>query len=176
VDLIAENYDAAIGGGFDLAPDLVSRTLAPVHVVAVASPAYMSGRSPPADPSVLAGYNGIVMRSLHTGRIRHWMLRNVNGMEMAGTLTETIVVNDPAAMREATRLGLGVSLIALFDVLPELERKDLIRLLPNWYADAGRITDAHCGQDTCFCRFRRQCLQERAVRALQSVAETNSTA
>ena len=41
VDLIAENYDAAIGGAFDLAPGLVSRTLAPVHVLAVASPAYM---------------------------------------------------------------------------------------------------------------------------------------
>jgi DNA-binding transcriptional LysR family regulator len=140
VDLIAENYDAAIGGAFDLAPGLVARTLAPVHVVAVASPAYMSGRSLPADPSGLAAYNGIVMRSLHTGRIRHWMLRNVNGIEMAGTLTETIVVNDPAAMREAACLGLGVSLIALFDVQRELERGDLIRLLPDWYADAGAVS------------------------------------
>jgi hypothetical protein len=118
VDLIAENYDAAIGGGFDLAPGLVSRTLAPVHVVAVASPAYMSGRTPPVDPSELAAYNGIVMRSLRTGRIRHWMLRNANGIEVAGTITETIVVNDPAAVREAARLGLGVSLIALFDYCP----------------------------------------------------------
>jgi DNA-binding transcriptional LysR family regulator len=140
VDLIAENYDAAIGGGFDLAPGLVARTLAPVHVVAVASPAYMSGRPLPADPSGLAAYNGIVMRLLHTGRIRHWMLRNVNGIEMAGTLNETIVVNDPAAMREAARLGLGVSLIARFDVLRDLERGDLIRLLPDWYADAGAVS------------------------------------
>jgi DNA-binding transcriptional LysR family regulator len=140
VDLIAENYDAAIGGGFDLVPGLVSRALAPVHVVAVASPAYMSGRTPPVDPSELAACNGIVLRSLRTGRIRHWMLRNANGIEKAGTLTETIVVNDPTAMREAARLGLGVSLIALFDVLPELERGDLIRLLPNWYADAGAIS------------------------------------
>ena len=140
VDLIAENYDAAIGGGFDLAPGLVARTLAPVHVVAVASPAYMSGRSLPADPAGLAAYSGIVMRALHTGRIRHWMLRNMNGIEMAGTLTETIVVNDPAAMREAARLGLGVSLLALFDVLRDLERGDLIRLLPDWYADAGAVS------------------------------------
>jgi DNA-binding transcriptional LysR family regulator len=140
VDLIAENYDAAIGGGFDLAPGLVARTLAPVHVVAVASPAYLSGRPLPADPSGLAAHNGIVMRLLHTGRIRHWMLRNANGIEMAGTLTETIVVNDPAALREAARLGLGVSLIALFDVLRDLERGDLIRLLPDWYAEAGAVS------------------------------------
>jgi DNA-binding transcriptional LysR family regulator len=140
VDLIAENYDAAIGGAFDLAPGLVSRTLAPVHVVAVASPAYMSGRAPPADPSELAAYHGIVMRSLRTGRIRHWMLRNMNGVEVAGTLSETVVTNDPAAMREAARLGLGVSLIAVVDVLPLLERGDLVRLLPDWYADAGAFS------------------------------------
>ena len=140
VDLIAENYDAAIGGAFDLAPGLISRTLAPVHVVAVASPAYMAGRTPPADPSELAAYDGIVMRPLRTGRIRHWMLRNTNGIEIAGTLAETIVVDDPAAMREAARLGLGVSLIALFDVLAHLERGELIRLLPDWYADAGAIS------------------------------------
>ena len=140
VDLIAENYDAAIGGGFDLVPGLVSRTLAPVHVVAVASPAYLSARKPPADPSELAAFDGIVMRALHTGRIRHWMLHNSDGVEVAGALTNSIVVNDPAAMREAARLGLGVALIALFDVLPELERGDLIRLLPNWYADAGAIS------------------------------------
>jgi DNA-binding transcriptional LysR family regulator len=140
VDLIAENYDAAIGGAFDLAPGLVARTLAPVHVVAVASPAYMSGRSLPADPSGLAAYDGIVMRSLHTGRIRQWMFRSVSGTEMPATLTETIVVNDPAAVREAARLGLGVSLIALFDVLRDVERGELIRLLPDWYADAGAVS------------------------------------
>jgi DNA-binding transcriptional LysR family regulator len=140
VDLIAEHYDAAIGGAFELAPGLVARTLAPVHVVAVASPAYMSGRKPPADPSELAAHNGIVMRSPRTGRIRHWMFRNMSGVEVAGTLAETIVTNDPAALREAARLGLGVSLIALVDVLPLLERGELIRLLPDWYADAGAIS------------------------------------
>jgi DNA-binding transcriptional LysR family regulator len=154
VDLIAENYDAAIGGGFELAPGLVSRTLAPVHVVAVASPVYMSGRTPPVDPSKLTAYDGIVMRSLSTGRIRHWMLRNANGVEVAGTLTETIVVNDPVAMREATRLGLGVSLIALFDVLPELERGDLVRLLPEWYADAGAISLYYASQTLISAKTR----------------------
>ena len=140
VDLIAENYDAAIGGGFDLGPGLVSRTLAPVHIVAVASPAYMSTRTPPADPSELAALHGIAMRSPHTGRVRHWMFRNVSGIEVEATLTESIVVNDPTAMREAARLGLGVALIALFDVLPDLERGHLIRLLPNWHADAGAMS------------------------------------
>jgi hypothetical protein len=55
--------------------------------------------------------------------------------EMAGTLSETIVVNDPAAVCEAGRLGLGVSLIALVDVLPELEGSVTSRA--DWNASGG---------------------------------------
>jgi len=140
VDLIGEGYDAAIGGGFELSPGLVSRTLAPAHVVAVASPAYMSGRVPPTKPDELAALNGIVMRSLQTGRIRHWMMRDVSGREAQGSLSESIVVNDPAAMREAALLGLGVAMLATADVLPALEDGSLIRLVPRWYSDAGAIS------------------------------------
>jgi len=140
VDLIAEGYDAALGGGFDLAPGVVSRTLAPAHLVAVASPAYMSGRVPPADPGGLVDLDGIVMRSGRTGRVRHRTLRNMAGDEMPERLGETIMVNDPAAMREAAILGLGVALLSVSDVLLAVERGELVRLLPRWYADAGAIS------------------------------------
>lgn len=140
VDIAAEGYDAAIGGGFDLSPGIVARTLAPAHIVAVASPAYMAGRVAPGDPAGLTELDGIVMRSLQSGRIRHWTMRDAVGNESAATLCEDIVVNDPAAMREAARLGLGVALLAMPDVLPELETGALVRLVPRWYADAGAIS------------------------------------
>lgn len=140
VDLVAEGYDAAIGAGFDLAPGVISRALAPAHIVAVASPAYMEGRTPPVDPSGLDAVDGIAMRSLRTGRIRHWTMRDIDGVEMPATLAETVVVNDPAAMREAALHGLGVALVAVPDVLGELERGELVRLVPRWYADAGSIS------------------------------------
>ncbi|ATN34360.1 LysR family transcriptional regulator [Rhizobium sp. ACO-34A] len=140
VDLVAEGYDVAIGGGFDLAPGIVARTLAPAHIVAVASPAYMAEHTPPTDPAGLSHFDGIVMRSLRTGRIRHWAMRDAAGAEMMATLPEKIVVNDPAAMREAARLGLGVAMLAVPDVLPELENGSLVRLLPRWYSDAGAIS------------------------------------
>lgn len=140
VDLLAEGYDAAIGGGFDLPSGVVARKLAPVHGIAVVSPGYMQGRTPPADPSELAGLSGIVMRSPKTGRIRSSMMRDVAGAEMAAPLPETIVVNDPAAMREIALLGLGVALLAIPDVLADLERGALVRLLPDWHADAGVLS------------------------------------
>ncbi|WP_423368315.1 LysR substrate-binding domain-containing protein [Burkholderia sp. LMG 32019] len=140
VDLIAEGYDAALGGGFDLAPGVVSRPLAPAHLVAVASPAYMAGRPPPTDPGDLAALGGIVMRSSRTGRVRHRTMRGPAGVEMPALLGETIVVNDPAAMREAAVLGLGVALLSVSDVLSSIERGELVRLLPRWYVDAGAIS------------------------------------
>lgn len=140
VDLIAEGYDAAIGGGFELAPGVVSRALAPIHLVAVASPAFMAGHQAPTDPAGLAGLNGIVMRSSATGRVRQWVMRDAAGTEVPTSLTESVVVNDPTAMRAAALLGLGVTLLAVPDVLPWLERGELVRLLPRWYVDAGAIS------------------------------------
>ncbi|CAO4152354.1 LysR substrate-binding domain-containing protein [Methylorubrum extorquens] len=140
VDLVAEGYDAAIGGGFELSPGVVARTLAPAHVIAVASPAYLQGRLPPAKPAGLASLDGIVMRSLQTGRIRHWTMRDATGREEAALLRESIVVSDPSAMREAAILGLGVALLAVPDVRPALDKGDLVRVVPRWYADAGAIS------------------------------------
>ncbi|WP_411881843.1 LysR substrate-binding domain-containing protein [Polaromonas sp. YR568] len=140
VDLIAEAYDAAIGGGFELAPGVVSRPLAPIHLIAVASPAFMAGHPPPLDPSGLAALKGIAMRSSATGRVRQWVMRDAAGAEMPAGLAESVVVNDPTAMRAAALLGLGVTLLAVPDVLPQLERGELVRLLPRWYVDAGAIS------------------------------------
>lgn len=140
VDLIAEGYDAAIGGGFELSPGVVSRALAPIHLVAVASPAYMAGQQAPADPAGLAGFKGIALRSSGTSRVRQWVMRDAAGAEVPAIFMESMVMNDPTAMRAAALLGLGVTLLAVPDVLPWLERGELVRLLPRWYVDAGAIS------------------------------------
>lgn len=139
VDLVAEGYDAAIGGGFDLAPGVISRTLAPAHIIAVASPAYMEGRTRPREPRDLAELDGILMRSMQTGRIRHWQMRNVEGEEQIVSPREAIVINDPTAICSAALLGLGMAMVAKPDAQPHLESGRLVRLLPQWYADAGPI-------------------------------------
>ncbi|CAN7455193.1 LysR family transcriptional regulator [Phenylobacterium sp. LjRoot225] len=140
VDLVGEGYDAAIGGGFELNPGVIARILAPAHIIAVASPAYLQGRRPLVDPADLAGLDGVVMRSERTGRIRQWLMRNAAGEEVAAPLAETIVVNDPTAMRQAAILGLGVALVAVPDAAAHLQSGALVRLAPHWWADAGPIS------------------------------------
>ena len=172
VDLIAEGFDAAIGGGIELAPGVVSRTLAPLHVVAVTSPAYLKGRTPPADPAGLAAFDGIVMRSMQSRRIRDRIMRNAAGAEMGVPLKPTIVFDDPEAMCRAALLGLGATLIAVPHALPHLERGTLVRLVPQWYVDAGPISIYYASRtlipaktrvfvDFIVEAFRRQRLAER---------------
>jgi DNA-binding transcriptional LysR family regulator len=67
-------------------------------------------------------------------------MRNAAGQEMPLLLPESIVVNDPTAMREAALLGLGVAMLAMADAVPALESGALTRLVPGWYADAGAIS------------------------------------
>jgi DNA-binding transcriptional LysR family regulator len=172
VDLIAEGFDAAIGGGIELAPGLVSRVLAPAHIIAVASPTYMAGRTPPADPSGLAAFDGIVMRASSTRRVRERLMRNATGEEMAVPLKATMTFDDPEAMCQAAVLGLGVTQIAMAHALRHLESGALVRLVPQWYADAGPISIYHANPalmpaktrafiDFVVDAFRRQRLAER---------------
>jgi len=140
IDLIAEGYDVAIGGGIEWAPGVVSRVLAPLHLIAVVSPHYLRHRTPPADPSGLAAFDGIAWRSSRTGRVRERIMRNAEGIEISVKLKETIVLDDPEATCRAALLGLGVTLLAVCHALPHLERGALVRLVPQWYSDGGPIS------------------------------------
>ena len=154
VDLVAEGFDAAIGGGLDLASSVVSRKLAPSHLVAVASRGYLRKRRVPTEPAELHEHDGIVLRSPRTGRLHQWTMRDARGNEEPAPLTPRIVVNDPAALCEAARLDLGIAVAAIPDVLADLESGKLVRLAPPWYADAGDFRVYHSGRGPLPARTR----------------------
>ncbi|PJI95550.1 LysR family transcriptional regulator [Acidovorax sp. 69] len=137
VDLIGEGFDAGIGGGLNLNPDMVARTLGPVHLVAVGSPALLKGRRAPRHPSDLAQWDGIARRTIRTGRIAVITLRNKAGEVAAAELRPRLVFDDPEAMCQAAMMGLGLTVLPMPFALPWLARGDLVRVLPGWWADAG---------------------------------------
>lgn len=141
VDLIADRVDVAIGGGFELRPGVVARELAPVHIVAVASPDYFirTGKTLPRTPMDLATLDGLVMRSAKTGRVHAWTMGNRDGDTMAAALTSLLSINDPDALCAAALMGMGVAMLAMADVVGHLQQGDLIRLLPDWHANAGAV-------------------------------------
>jgi DNA-binding transcriptional LysR family regulator len=138
----------------------------------VASPSYLKGRTPPADPSGLAAFDGIVMRSSKTRRVRERPMRNAAGDEMTVPLKPTIAFDDPEAMCQAAVLGMGVTQIVVAHALRHLESGALVRLVPQWYADAGSISIYYASRtllpaktrafvDYVADAFRRQRLAER---------------
>ncbi|TXT31244.1 MAG: LysR family transcriptional regulator [Rhodocyclaceae bacterium] len=150
VDLIAEGFDAAIGGGFELPPGLVARELAPAHIVLVASVAYLADRSAITHPDQLKQHAGIFIRSPQTGRIRPWALINSRDAQrkeqMPIDMQIRMTMSDPAASLEAAEQGLGIAVASMPNAQPYLASKRLVRVLPDWYADAGALSLYFSGQ------------------------------
>ena len=144
VDLIAEGFDAAIGGGFELPPGLVARTLAPAHIVLVASTTYLAARPAITHPDQLKQHAGIFIRSPQTGRIRPWGLINSKDTsrkeQMPIDMQIRMTMSDPAASLEAAEQGLGIAVSSMPNAQPYLANKRLVRVLPDWYADAGALS------------------------------------
>lgn len=140
VDLIGEGFDAGIGSGLNLNPGMVARELGRVHTVAVASPAYLQAHAVPQSPADLAGWDGIVRRSLQTGRLQVTTLGTAAGDAAVVELHPRIVFDDPEAMCEAAVLGLGVALLPMPFALPWLRSGALLRVLPGWFADTGPLS------------------------------------
>jgi len=139
VDLIAERLDAAIGAGNDLPPEIVMRTLAPHHIIAVAAPAYLDDKALPEQPADLRALDGIVARSMETGLVREWTMRQVTGEAAIAEFTARVIMSDREASLQAVLLGMGVALVSMADAEPYLSCGSLIRVLPKWYVDAGVI-------------------------------------
>ncbi|VXC97233.1 Transcriptional regulator, LysR family [Burkholderia sp. 8Y] len=140
VDLIGEGYDAAIGGGIELNEGVVARELAPAHVIVVASPAYMADKPMPAHPAELEAFDGIARRSVSSGRVFAWKLRNAVGEQSLVRHRTRMIFDDPEGMAAAAMQGLGIALIPMPHAARWLQQGTLMRLLPGWFAELGAIS------------------------------------
>ncbi|MCY1397534.1 HTH-type transcriptional regulator DmlR [compost metagenome] len=140
VDLIAQGFDAAIGGGFELPPGVVARKLTPAHRVLVASAAYLAGCPPIRHPDDLQGADGILIRSPQTGRVRSWPLSNRAQAHSPLNLRIRMTMSDSEAACAAAEQGLGVALVSMPFAVPYLRSGALQRVLPDWYVDDGNIS------------------------------------
>lgn len=140
VDIVGEGFDAAIGGGFAMPSGVIARELGPIHIVAVASPSYMAGRTLPRTPADLAAFECIMRRSTPTGRIRPWALGSGRAAEQTVHCQARIVLSDPEAVAQAVRHGLGVALLPMPFAFAAIHSGEFLRLLPGWYSNAGPLS------------------------------------
>lgn len=146
VDLIAEGFDAAIGGAVELMPGVVARELCKLHLVAVASPTFLKNNPVPREPGDLETLSGIVVRSTQSGRLRQWTLRHTDGSSYDVSLKPSFIMNDPEAICRCAVMGLGITLAPLDRAYPYLQRGELLRVLPDWHGDLGSVVVYYSGQ------------------------------
>ena len=133
VAIVAEGFDVAIGGGIELNDGLIARELARLRIVLVASPAYLKANSTPMHPQDLARHRGLLRRSLASGRLLPWALKNGQGEELIASVRPVMVLDDPEAMARAAATGMGIAMLPLPHALPQLESGALVRVLREWY-------------------------------------------
>ena len=140
VDLIGEGFDAAIGGGIDIAPGVVVRELAKVHQVLVASPAYLASHFVPTHPDELHRLDALLQYSQTTHRVTPWQMKTAYGEQVTLELTPRATLNDPEALCNAAIAGLGVTQVPIPHALQHIESGRLVRVLPEWYVETGVIS------------------------------------
>lgn len=140
VDLIGEGFDVAIGGGIDIAPGVVVRELAKVHLILVASPEYLASKFIPKTPTDLQQLDALIRYSQTTNRTTPWHLKTLAGDQVTIELSPRATLNDPEMLCNAAIAGLGIAHVPMPHALRHLQSGALIRVLPEWYTEAGVIS------------------------------------
>lgn len=132
IDLIEGGFDAAIRIGHLPDSQLVARKLASHERILAASPEFIERHGMPRKPSDLQKQNCLGNPSLNSFPM--WRLsdgRRVETIRANGTLR----TNDPVALLEAARAGVGVIGAGEWLVARDLAAGTLVRVLPAWTFD-----------------------------------------
>lgn len=127
-DVVGEGYDVALRVGQLTDSSLVARRLADVPFAIVASPAYLERRGRPTRPEDLMDH-----ATLHyTGVASHQEWRFAAGASSGTVLNPAPFQTDNATvLREATRAGIGVTVLPRFVVGDLLASGELVEVLQD---------------------------------------------
>lgn len=131
VNLVEEGYDLAIRIGRLSDSSLVARRLAPVRLVACASPDYLARHGVPETPSDLAQHN--CLGYTYAAQLREWVLERGDERQTVH-VRGNLDANSGDAIRVAGLAGLGIMLQPTFIVGDDLRRGALVRVLDDWVA------------------------------------------
>ncbi|WP_018153133.1 LysR family transcriptional regulator [Leeia oryzae] len=138
VDLVRENYDAAIGAGVTEDANVVARQLVPLKLLTVAAPSYLARHGQPETIEDLARHDCIRLRSATTGRLRSWDFR-VGGETVTAPVDGRLILSDLDAVLDAALAGMGLARLGAHHVLPHLDAGRLVQVLPDLPSPVGAI-------------------------------------
>lgn len=136
VDLISEGIDVALRvrdlGDED--PALVTRRLRQAQMQLVAAPGFADHIRDPAELAALP-----VLGAAEADRLVHFRLHGPNGQQQEVALEPRLAIDDFVVRSAAVRAGLGFTALPSMFCEEQLERGELVRLLPDWSLPGGYL-------------------------------------
>ena len=132
VNLIEEGVDCVLRVGVLPDSGLVARPLGMLHLINVASPAYLARHGVPAAPDDLAaGHCCVNYASPSTGRLAPWEWLD-GGVSRSVQLRGRVTVNSAEAYIACCVAGLGLIQIPAYDVQPQIAAGELVEVMPEY--------------------------------------------
>jgi len=130
IDPIAEGYDLTIRiSQPETSPNLVSQAIAPIPRVLCAAPEYLDRQGIPDRPEQLTDHSCLHYGQIVTGN--QWTLDN-GDREHRVTVQGVLCSNNGEVLRDVAVKGLGIALLPTFIIKSELDRGELVRILPDY--------------------------------------------
>ncbi|SMF09804.1 DNA-binding transcriptional regulator, LysR family [Tistlia consotensis] len=136
VDLVEEGIDVALRIGELADSSLIARRLAANRRVVCAAPSYLERRGTPASTADLKRHNCLVYT--YRQQRRDWHFDGPGGHELV-TVNGDLETNNAQVLRMAALGGLGIVLLPLWLVGPDLTEGRLIEVLPQYHVPDSSI-------------------------------------
>ena len=126
VDLLRDGYDVALRGGIEFEPGLVSRTIARMLVIAVASPAYLAEHGTPRTAKDLRQHRCLLGFAARGDVAQtHWPLKDGGKVQVQGNFA----TNELTLLGKAAVGGLGIAFLPDLFAAPLIASGQLVQIL-----------------------------------------------
>lgn len=131
INLAEDGTDCVLRVGPLQDSSLIGRKLGLLPVFNVASPSYLAQHGPPQTPTDLSNHQAVLYASPTTGRIEEWEWER-DGREDSRPLRGRVTVNSAEGAVACCLAGLGLAQLPAYDVLPHIQRGELVDVMPQW--------------------------------------------
>ena len=131
-DIVAQQFDAGVRSGEQVAKDMIAVRIGPdMRMAVVGAPSYFRGRPESKKPQDLISHNCITLRLPTHGGLYAWEFEK-GGRELRVRVEGQLTYNTTAQMLSAALAGLGLAYVPEGLVQPHLAKGRLKRVLEDW--------------------------------------------
>jgi len=100
----------------------------------------LANKGEPKTPDDLPKFDALKRYSQTTNHVMSWQLKSLTGEQVTLDLPARAILNDPDTLCHAAMAGLGIAQVPLTHAYSYLQKGELVRVLPEWYAERGVIS------------------------------------